>query len=260
MKIWMQEMTSQEVRDYLNKDDIVIVPIGSTEVHGEYLPLGTDTYEAIDYASDAARRAGVLCTPPIWFGDSHHHMAFPGTISLRSETLVKLLTDVCESLIHHGFKNIIIFNGHRWANIPVIEIAGKRVKMKFPEILFAIIEPTMIAKTTHLEIQESQGEGQHAGEFETSHMLYAHPELVNMNKARRVCGKVIPSSFVSSDNFATGNKVKIVKSKEDQRKMTDYGNIGDPTKASREKGERLFNAVVDNTVNFIQEIRKFKLS
>ena len=60
MKIWMQEMTSQRIRAYLDKDDIVFVPIGSIEVHSEYLPLGTDTYEAIDYASDAARRAGDL--------------------------------------------------------------------------------------------------------------------------------------------------------------------------------------------------------
>ena len=84
------------------------------------------------------RAAGVLVTPPIWFGDSPHHMGRPGTISLRSQTVIEVLKDVYRSLIHHGFRKILTFNGHRLANLPVIQIASKQVKEDHPNVLFAV--------------------------------------------------------------------------------------------------------------------------
>src|SRR5437899_2995321 len=85
--VWIQELTWQEVREYLAQDDIAIVPIGSTEQHGPAGTLGTDTFVAIGLAEDAAKKAGVLVAPPIWYGESSHHMALP-TISVRAETLL----------------------------------------------------------------------------------------------------------------------------------------------------------------------------
>lgn len=96
--VWLHELTSDDVEAYLKRDDTVIVPIGATETHGPHLPMGTDTFEAIDYSEGIARAAGVVCTPPIWFGDSPHHMGRPGTISIRSQTLIELLKDVYRSL------------------------------------------------------------------------------------------------------------------------------------------------------------------
>jgi len=93
-------MTWEEVKDRLEKVDVAIIPIASTEQHGPALPLGTDTYVAIGLAEDVARKAGAVITPPIWYGDSSHHMAFPGTITLRPETMIELIKDVCTSLIH----------------------------------------------------------------------------------------------------------------------------------------------------------------
>ena len=88
MSVWLQELTSDDVEAYLEREATIIVPIGATETHGPHLPLGTDTYEAMDYAEAIATKAGVLCAPPIWFGDSPHHMGRPGTISLRSTTVI----------------------------------------------------------------------------------------------------------------------------------------------------------------------------
>src|SRR5690349_13991646 len=105
--VWLNELTSDDVEAYLKRDDTIIVPIGATETHGPHLPLGTDTFEAVDYSEGIARAAGVLVTPPIWFGDSPHHMGRPGTISIASQTLIDLLKDVYRSLIHHGFTRIV---------------------------------------------------------------------------------------------------------------------------------------------------------
>ena len=249
-------MTWEEVRDYLAQDDIVIVPIGATEAHGPHLPLGTDSYEAIDYASGIARRADVLVTPPIWFGDSPHHMAKPGTISLQSETVIAVLKDVYRSLIHHGFKTIITFNGHRRANLPVIGIAAKTVKGEFPEVFFAVMDPLVTGITATKAIQESPGHGIHGGEFETSHMLYKRPALVHMDKAQVARPEPFPSPLVPADALAGGDQVIIIHTKEDQAQMAPAGHIGDPTVATREKGERLYQAIVGNGVAFIEDLRK----
>ncbi len=255
--VWMHELTSDDVEEYLKTDKTVIIPIGSTESHGPHLPMGTDSYEAIDYSEEIAKQAGVLCTPPLWFGDSPHHMGRPGTISLRSQTLIEVLKDVYRSLIHHGFSRIITFNGHRLANLPVIQIAAKQVKEEHPNVLFACIDPVVIAAETHRKIRTAPGEGIHAGEFETSHMLFKHPELVHSEKFEVNRGIYIDSPFVPLDYFAPGNKVMWITSWHDQVKVAPRGHVGDPTSASMEKGKALWEAVVTNAVKFIEDMRKY---
>lgn len=255
--VWMHELTSDDVEGYLKRDSTVIVPIGSTETHGPHLPMGTDTYEAIDYSEEIARRAGVLCTPPIWFGDSPHHMGRPGTISLRSQTVIELLKDVYRSLIHHGFTRIITFNGHRLANLPVIQIASKQMKEDHPNVLFACFDPVPIAAETHKRIRTAPGEGIHGGEFETSHMLFKHPELVHPEKFEVSRGVYIDSRLVPLDHFASGDRVLWITTWHDQIQVTPRGHVGDPTAASVEKGKALWEAVVSNGVEFIDAMRKF---
>jgi creatinine amidohydrolase len=257
-EVWMQNLTWEEVAEYLERDDIVMVPIGSTEGHGPHLPLGTDSYEAIDYAEGIATRAGVLCAPPIWFGNSAHHMHKPGTISLRGETEIALLEDVYRSLIHHGFGKIITFNGHRRANLSCIEIACQATKETHPEVIFAVMDPLVMGREAALAIREAPGEGVHGGEFETSHMLYAHPELVHMDKAVRAPLDEFPSRLVpqSRDSLAGGDRVILVVGSADQRRLAPLGHVGDPTVATRKKGERLFEAIVANGVEFIEDLRK----
>jgi creatinine amidohydrolase len=257
-EVWMQNLTWEKVAEHLEGDDIVMVPIGSTESHGPHLPLGTDSYEAIDYAEGIARRAGVLCAPPIWFGNSAHHMHKPGTITLRGETEIALLEDVYRSLIHHGFGKIITFNGHRLANLSCIEIACQAVKGTFPEVVFAVMDPLLIGREVSLDIQEAPGEGVHGGELETSHMLYAHPELVNMDRAMRAPLDPFPSRLVpqSKDPLAGGDRVLLVGGAADQRRLAPLGHVGDPTAATREKGERLFETIVENGAEFIEDLRK----
>lgn len=257
-KIWIQDMTWEEVADYLKKSDMVIVPIGSTEAHGPHLPLGTDCFEAIDYAEGIAAKAGVILTPPIWFGDSPHHMGKTGTISLRSQTVIELLKDVYNSLIHHGFKKIITFNGHRLANLPVIEIAAKQVRAENQDIMFAIMDPLVMGVSAHKKICEAPGEGQHGCEFETSHMLYKRPELVKMKKAKKVSGKHMETRFVNEDHLASGDRVLLIIDEKAQKKIAPTGHLGDPTVATKEKGEKLYNAIVSSGVEFINDFRRAK--
>src|SRR3989338_187051 len=143
--VWLQENTWKEVEEYLEKQKTVIIPIGSTEQHGPGLPLGLDSYVAISLAEDVAKQTGLLITPPIWFGDSPHHMAFPGTISIRTEILSEYVKDVIRSLAKHGFKNILIINGHKITNLDALHTATRNLKeFELPEIFMAVIDPIKI--------------------------------------------------------------------------------------------------------------------
>ena len=138
----LQENSWKNVEDYLKTDDRIIIPVGSTEQHGSFAPLGTDTYVALNLAEDAAKKAGVLTVPPIWFGWSPHHLVKPGTISIRAEVLIELLFDAVQSLAVHGFKNFVVINGHRIVNISWMQISAERAQREL-SVKMMIFDPAV---------------------------------------------------------------------------------------------------------------------
>jgi len=108
----LAEKTWRDVAAYLERDDRIIVPVGSTEQHGLRAVLGTDHLVPAGIAREAGRRAGVLVAPALAYGMSLHHMAFPGTISLRPSTLLQVTCDLLASLARHGFRRVLLLNGH----------------------------------------------------------------------------------------------------------------------------------------------------
>ncbi len=108
----LAEMTWRQVAVYLERDDRVIVPVGSTEQHGPRAVIGTDHLVPAGIAREAGRRCGVLVAPTLTYGMSLHHMAFPGTVSLRPSTLLQVTYDVLASLSQHGFRRVLLLNGH----------------------------------------------------------------------------------------------------------------------------------------------------
>ena len=105
------EMNWLEVETYLQKDNRILLVLGSTEQHG-YLNLMTDVKVPLALADAASKQTGVLVAPPVNFGNSPYFMAYPGTISIRVETLINLVEDIVRSLYAHGFKRILVLNGH----------------------------------------------------------------------------------------------------------------------------------------------------
>ncbi len=108
----LAEMTWQQVAAYLEQDDRIIVPVGSTEQHGPRAVLGTDAIAPAGIAERAGKEAGVVVAPVLPYGMALHHMAFPGTISLRPSTLLRVTVDLLDSLDRHGFRRVLLLNGH----------------------------------------------------------------------------------------------------------------------------------------------------
>jgi creatinine amidohydrolase len=254
--VWLQELSWEAVDEYLSAEAnaSILVPIGSIEQHGPHLPLGVDSFQAIDLAEEIAEQSGILTTPPLWFGDANYHMAYPGTISLSTETIVSLLGDVYESLCTHGFQNIITINGHRVGNLSAIDTASRKAREEHPDIHFATIDPLRIAAEEHRDNREGkQGYGLHGGEFETSFLLFKRPELVEMDKAVKVVEES-GSQYQSIVLVDLENTVMEADSSHDAS-TDEPGHKGDPTLASAEKGEMIYNIIVDNSVEYISTLQ-----
>jgi creatinine amidohydrolase len=104
-------MSWREVEQYLARDDRAVLPLGSTEQHAG-LSLATDTLLAERVAVEAAEPLGVPVFPALAYGVTPYFMAFPGTVTLAPETYLRVLAEILESLAAHGFRRIVVVNGH----------------------------------------------------------------------------------------------------------------------------------------------------
>lgn len=125
----LENLSYPEVELYLEEKDIILVPVGSVEQHSPYGVIGTDFITSEHVARKAGEAMDILVAPTLCYGVSPHHMAFSGTISLSAETLIAVVCDVVRSLVTHGFKKIIIINGHG-GNIAPIQVALVQLKAK----------------------------------------------------------------------------------------------------------------------------------
>ena len=258
MSRWIQELTWPDVAEYLERGDTALVPVGATEQHGPHCPLGTDAAEAIATAEEVAGRADALIAAPLWFGWSPHHLAFPGTISIAAETLTRVVEDVCNSLVIHGFRHIVILNGHRVANLPPIEIAVVRVR-NLTGAAVAIVDLALIAGKEIRDVCESPPGGVgHGCESETSFMLYKYGEQVKMERAVDAIPEVgeFEHRFVSVDhavNRVENPKLSFPPTMEEYGSNREAMGVGGAaTLASVEKGEKIFEAIAANTTRFVQ--------
>ncbi|MBI4492294.1 MAG: creatininase family protein [Chloroflexi bacterium] len=255
--VWIQELTWEEIKQYLARDNIAIVPIGSTEQHGPAGTLGVDTYVAIGLAEDAAKKAGVLVTPPLWFGESAHHLAWSGTISLRAETVLAVVKDICRSLARHGFRKLILLNGHKGSNLPPLITAAKSLhEEELPQVLIAVADPLHLGRTIARELKEAPEH--HGGELELSQVWYRFPPHVRPERftTQGPDLRAALSPFGVADLFGVhGDTIEVPWNSYDQAAISPTGSLSDSSRSSQEKGRRFHEHMVDNLVRFIEWLR-----
>ena len=253
--IWLQNNSWQDVAQYLKMDSRIMIPIGSTEQHGTFAPLGTDTYVAASLAEDAGTKTGVLSAPPLWLGWSPHHLVRPGTISIRAEILIEVLFDTIQSLAQHDFSKFVIINGHRIVNISWIQIAAERAQREL-KVKVVIFDPAYMSK----EIVKSLEMGPigHAEDIEISQMLYRHPDLVDIEQA---VDNPHPEKHLyhldPQDHRDT--LCYVPTTKEDLQAV--YEKTGDtiggrPSQSSAEKGRAYHQHLVDRLVEVLEQLQE----
>jgi len=164
----------------------VVVAFGSTEQHGHHLPIGTDSFLGDALALGVADRIDAFVAPTVRLGCSEHHMSFPGTISLRPETLQAIAADVVSSLARHGFTRIVLVPSHGGNFHPIEEFAEGFAAVNGVEVV-AVTDMDglmeMIAASSARQGHSAAVAGAHAGEWETSAMLHLKPGLIHMDRA-----------------------------------------------------------------------------
>jgi creatinine amidohydrolase len=274
----MQDLTWQEVAQYAERNRIALVPVGSTEQHGPAGVLGVDSYVAITLAEDVAQRSGVLCTPPIWFGDSAHHSGFPGTITVRTETLIAMVRDVCRSLARHGLDRIVLINGHKGSNLPGLTTAARGLhEEELPGAMFVIADPLHLARHAAGQIKETNEH--HSGELELSQVLYRFPGKIREDRVTDAHvdfaevfggfvgddlfgaapeGVEVFGGFVGDDLFgAAPEGVEVIWSGEEQRAFTPTGSFSSSLGLSAEKGRAYHDHVVAKLCEVVDWMRGY---
>lgn len=256
-----------DIQEYLKVKDMVIVPMASLEQHGPHLPLYTDTITCVEMSKRVAEMIGVLHTPPVWIGYSPQHMHEPGmgrgTITLRSSTLLAVLHDVGRSLIHHGFNRIIFMNGHG-SNVKVVDPVLRQLRYE-TGALISFVKPYMERYVGILEgLMENPPEetpGWHSSELETSQDLAWNEHYVRMDRAEFTKAHIpdfLPASFAKKDGMpdVEFDGYTYFNFPMDHHEFIESGVIGNPLRATKEKGEEAFSRLSTYVARGLLELQK----
>ena len=246
------ELTWLQAKQRFEEVDVALLPVGAIEQHGPHLPLDTDAFDA-DYL---ARRVAEGCSDPkpillplIPYGVSYHHEDFTGTISISNETLSRLVYEIGLSAAKNGITKLVVINGHG-GNAASLNFAAQMINRDAH--IFTCID-TGETSDTDVEALAETPNDVHAGEIETSTALAARPELVQMNKAKRSVPRF-------SSRYLDFSSKRSVDWYARTAKISSSGVMGDPTKATREKGERMWEVMIRNLVEFIEQLKRMSLS
>jgi creatinine amidohydrolase len=209
---------------------MVILPVGSTEQHGPHLAMDTDTVSASSVAAAVGARTGVPVLPAIPYGCSlGHSRRWPGTISLEPATLTRVVVEVLRWVHHAGFRRVLILNGHvtNWAPL---RCALEYLRSELDDCLVALRDVGGASARVQAEFS-ADAEDWHANCGETSLMLAVAPERVRVDE------------MVRADD---PDRTRGLFFAHPVNRTSTNGVTGAPSRATREAGERLFAAIVDD--------------
>jgi creatinine amidohydrolase len=261
------DLSPPDIRAHLERDDSILVPLGSCEMHGDHMPLGTDIYNAIEVCRRAADLADTLYAPPIWTGYSPQHLRQPesgmGTVTFRGSTVASVIHDTARSLIHHGFNRLIFVNGHT-SNTKITDPIMRQLRYEtgamiamfkpYGERYLGIIEDLM-------ENPPEETPGWHASEQETSIMLAFNPSNVHMDRAvdaRAHAPEWLPDEFDKADGAwdAQFKGYEYFYFPMDHEEFAPHGVIGNPNRATAEKGDQIFQRFAEYLAQALEALRK----
>ncbi|MBI5650915.1 MAG: creatininase family protein [Chloroflexi bacterium] len=242
----LAEMTWQDARDALAHAELAIIPTGSFEQHGPHMTFEVDTARAYEFSKllTAELYPRVILAPPLSFGISFHHMAFPGTITLRAETFHALIYDVVWSLREHGIRQFFFVNGHG-GNKASLDVMSVKLRHELG-IDVAWSSFTSLA-TEIIKARVKSCISGHACEGETSQAMYLAPNVVKRERITRGAIKGYPYKFLGKGNSGAINTPYTFD------EITENGSLGDATLASEEIGKEIVDAALSKAVEFLTD-------
>jgi len=245
------ELTWPEARTRLKEVDLALLPVGAIEQHGRHLPLDTDAFDAERLAREVAAACSdplPLVLPTLPYGVSYHHEDFSGTIAISSDVLARLVFDIGISAARNGIAKLVIVNGHG-GNTPALQLAAQKINCEAH--IFTCVDTGETSDADIAQLCETPNDV-HAGEIETSTALANRPALVQMGKARRF----VPRFSSRYLNFSSRRSVEWYAR---TARISKHGVLGDPTRATRDKGEQMWAVMVRNLLELVEDLKGMTL-
>ncbi|MGE5542583.1 MAG: 3-dehydro-scyllo-inosose hydrolase [Bacillota bacterium] len=260
--LYFQNMTGKQVQERLKKNDIILIPVGSTEYHGAGAPYGEDTFLVSRMAELVAERTGCTVAQPLWYG-SHPwaHLGMPGTVVVPEDTFLAMIRAVIAGFWNAGFRKQILINGHGQEYVIPTAMHDFMKKYQVPAILVFVNWPTVIPN--YLKDKKNGGPVfetpfRHADEAETSYSMALFPEMIHLEDAV----DTHPHGFFPEEHIDKGGDIF-------QRPIPGHGQvglshlelmaypegvIGSPTLASGEKAKPGLEVLLDYMVHLVGDI------
>ena len=236
--IILEKITMNEFKKCLRQTRTIVFPFGTIEEHGSHLPLNTDSLIIQEVLMLVAKKKKFFLAPIVYYGVCTTTRGHPGTISISSETLRRLAADLVIESYKKGLKNFLLISGHGGSlHMSALKESAEKLVEEMKDIRIAIFSPYDVLWKELSEIAETLNDF-HAGEIETSIMLYLAPELVKGRSPKEY--PKIPKPFV------VRNKMK----------YWPGGVWGEPQKASADKGKKAIKLMVEKIAEIIGTIEK----
>ena len=252
----LEDLSWPDAQAAIQAGAMAVIPVGSLEQHGRHLAINTDNVLGDAIAEAAVREASdrglkVLLCPPLHYGYTMHNMDFPGTMTLRAETLLAVGVDLVTSLAHHGCRRIVLLNSHG-SNWSILDLIARDVMNRRPEVLVAAIFPIKMAAAELERLREAKQTGgmSHGCELETSLMLHL-TDLTDMSQATAADRMTSRLRTCPVDPYGPGKKKVYLSTW--FLENSKHGALGDPTPATREFGKKLFDSIVAGLTDVIEE-------
>lgn len=246
-RVLLEEMSWTETKEFLPNVKVAIVPVGATEQHGPHLPHMVDAALVSRVAKQTAEKLypKAIVTPTLQVGISYHHLLFSGSLTISEDTMIRWCHDIAESLKHHGIDFVFFLSGH-WGNAAALKIATREIREKL-NIKTITLGYWEVYPDEHRDIVEDGEIPDHGCEFETSLMMAVREELVKKNWRR------------PPDAYGLEKKMAYLFAAADEQNPI-FGHskdgliFGNPEKATREKGEKMFDVISDEVAKFVNKL------
>lgn len=252
----LEELSWREAKQAVADGKVIIIPFGSIEQHGHHLPLGTDSINLTNTAILAAQQAGAIVAPTQVYGVSHNHLDFAGTMSLEPDTLIAIIQDLVASLYHHGFRRLLLLNGHG-GNNATIEVGAIKARKRFPDAIIGYSYSAALARDARP--LWTSGYVYHADEGETARLAAIRPELVEMAAAIRDVTPVFDRYYHRYyDPGSNGESLTglVTYGLPQTQVLAASGTMGDASVADPDLGRQAIELTVKNLVRVLDDLRE----
>ena len=255
-KLW-QEMTTREFAHIDADRTIAILPVAAIEQHGPHLPVYVDAClnegiiaRAMDQLPDALP---VTVLPAMQVGKSNEHLAYPGTLTFTAETLIRMWTELGESVARAGIRKLVLFNSHG-GQPQVMDIVARDLRVRLGMFVVTASSYSLVQAAGLFPEQELQ-HGIHGGSVETSMMLHLRPDLVDMEQA----DNFVPASIAMESEYDYLRPEGGIGFGWQAQDIHPSGAVGNARDADAERGRALVESAAQGLVALLGEIDRYPL-